>query len=240
MSGPREVRRPGEDPRIVAGMTAQLARLDAALTGREGPLGWKLGFGSASAMAALGTDAPLVGHILPGARVASGAVVSIDGWPNPIAEPEIVLHLGADLEGDADRDTVIRAISGLGPAIELVDVHPPDEGVEEILAGDLYQRGVVFGPVDPSRAGGSTDGLAGRVRTPMQDVATDDVTALAGDPIDLIRRVAAVLARFGRRLQSGQVVITGSIVQPISVSPGDWIRFELEPIGAVEVVFGPV
>jgi 2-keto-4-pentenoate hydratase len=229
--------RPSDDSRIVRGMTAQLERLDAALGEGERPLGWKVGFGSPAAMERLGIDAPLVGHLVSGARIGSGGVVSLDGWSNPIAEPEVAVHMGEDLPDKADRETAVRAIAGLGPAIELVDLYPPPEDVEEILACDLYQRGVVLGPMDRSRHGGSADGLVGRVCVGEREQATDDVTAMTGDLIDLIRHVAGVLAGFGRRLEAGQVVITGSIVPPVGVHPGDRLRFELDPIGAVAVRF---
>lgn len=226
-----------DDPRIVRGMTAQLDRLDATLGPGERPLGWKLAFGSPSGMERLGVGAPLVGYLVDGARVESGAVVAIGGWSNPLAEPELAVRLGEDLPGGADRAAAVRSIAGLGPAIELVDVDPPPEDVASILAGDIYQRRVVLGPMDPSRRGGSTGGLVGRVRLGVREQIVDDVTATTGDPIDLVRHVADVLAAFGRRLEAGQVVITGSIVPPLTVRPGDLLRFELSPMGSVEVRF---
>jgi len=233
-----------DDPRVVRGMTAQLQRLDVALGPGERPLGWKLAFGSPEGMTRLGIGAPLVGHLVEGALVESGAAVSIVGWANPLAEPELAVHLGADVPGEADHAAVVRSIAGLGPAIELVDVDPPPDDVAAVLAGDIYQRGVVLGPKDPSRRGGPTDGLVGRIGVGARqgsgdagEQVVDDVAAATGDPIELVRHVAEVLAGFGRRLEAGQVVITGSIVPPLAIRPGDHVRFELSPIGSIHVSF---
>lgn len=227
-----------DDPRIVRGMTAQLQRLRSVLGPGERALGWKLGFGSTEAMASLGTRDPLVGFLPPAARVESGGRVDVEGWGNPIAEPEIAVHLGRDLPPGADPAAVAAAIAGLGPAIEVVDVFPPPREVEEILTGDLYQRGVVLGPPDPTRAGGSVEGLTGRVTVNGREIAvTDQVTAATGDLLSLLQHAADLLGGSGARLEAGQVVIAGSIIPPLSVRPGQRVRFALEPIGAIDVGF---
>jgi 2-keto-4-pentenoate hydratase len=225
------------DPRIERGMAAQLEAMPAALGPGEAPLGWKLGFGSPTSMQRFGIDAPLVGYLAPSGRIDAGGSVAIGRWTSPIAEPEIAVFVGADVPAGSDRSGVASAIAGLGPAIELVDVHPPPEDVEAILAWNLYQRGVVLGPVDRSRPGGATEGLVGEVRVGDRTVRADDVTAMTGDPVELVRHVADVLGALGRSLEAGQVVITGSIVQPIAVRPGDHVRFGLAPVGEVDVRF---
>ena len=50
---------------------------------------------------------------------------------------------------------------------------------------------------------------------------------------------AGALARSppGTGLREGHIVITGSIVPPVPVRPGDRVRFDLEPVGGVEVRF---
>src|SRR5688500_6944266 len=92
-----ESRAMARDPRIERGMLAQLTERRRRIDAGEASLGWKLGMGVPAAMAKLGTDAPLVGYLLAPARVADGGTVSIDGWGNARLEPEIAVHLGADL-----------------------------------------------------------------------------------------------------------------------------------------------
>ncbi|OGA45285.1 MAG: hypothetical protein A3F74_09465 [Betaproteobacteria bacterium RIFCSPLOWO2_12_FULL_62_58] len=227
-----------KDPRIERGMKAQLERRRARIAAGEKPLGWKVGFGAPAAMEKLGIAAPLVGFLTDRALIASGATLFVTGWTKPVAEPEIAVHLGRDLPGGADRNTAIAAIAGLGPAIEIADLdHPPDD-VERILAGNIYQRNVILGAQDVSRAGCVLDGLAGRVfRNGTKVANTSDPQAMTGELIEIVRHVADLLAAFGERLRAGQIIITGSIVPPLWVEPGEEVVFKLDPIGTVSIRF---
>jgi 2-keto-4-pentenoate hydratase len=227
-----------DDPRIQRGMAVQLGRRRERLDAGEQPLGWKVGFGAPAAMQKFAIKAPLIGFLTDQALVATGATVSLAGWSKPVAEPEIAVHMGRDLLAGADRDTVKAAIAGLGPAIELADVDRPPDDVEEILAGNIYQRGIIVGPCDASRAGGVVDGLHGHIaRNGSAFAQTSDPQALTGDLIDIVRHVADTLAALGQTLRAGQIIITGSIVPPLWVGAGEEIVFRLDPVGSVSIRF---
>jgi hypothetical protein len=81
------------DERVAAGMRLQLAARAERLRAGDRPLGWKVGFGSAAAMARLGIDRALVGFLLRGNLLPDGAEVPLDGWAAPALEPEIAVHL---------------------------------------------------------------------------------------------------------------------------------------------------
>ena len=227
-----------DDPRILRGMAAQLGRWRERLDAGERPLGWKVGFGAPAAMQKFAIKAPLIGFLTDQALVATGATVSLAGWSKPVAEPEIAVYMGRNLPAGADRDTVKAAIAGLAPAIELADVDRPPDNVEHILAGNIYQRGVIVGPCDASRAGGVVDGLHGHIaRNGSAFAQTSDPQALTGDLIDIVRHVADTLAAFGQTLRAGQIIITGSIVPPLRVEAGEEIAFKLDPVGSVSIRF---
>lgn len=224
------------DPRVRAGMERQLEARRRALEGGARPLGWKLGFGAAAARERLGLDAPLVGYLLEGARLPTGATVSLAGWTAPVAEPEIAVHLGRDLAATDDPDDVRAAIAALGPAIELADLSFAPEDVEAILAGDVYQRHVVLGPRDETRAGGRVDGLVGRVERDGAPLgAARDPTAATGEVVGNVMHVASLLAAMGETLRAGEVILLGSILPPIQVERSATIRYALDPIGEISV-----
>ncbi|HSN42207.1 MAG TPA: fumarylacetoacetate hydrolase family protein [Burkholderiales bacterium] len=226
------------DPRIARGMAKQLTRWHERLKSGEKALGWKVGFGAPAAMERLKIQAPLVGFLTDQALLPSGKTVSLSGWSKPVAEPEIAVHIGKDLPGGAGRDKIKAAIAALSPAIELADLdHPPDD-VEAILAGNIYQRNLILGPRDASRAGGNLDGLLARVlRNGGEAASTSDPQALTGDLLDIVQHVADMLSAFGERLRAGQIIITGSVVPPLWVEAGEEIAFELAPAGSVSVRF---
>jgi len=228
-----------EDARVVHGMRAQLEMRRKRLEGGDAPLGWKVGFAAPDMLKRLGISGPLVGFLTRNALVRSGATVSLAGWTKPVAEPEIAVHLGRDVAAGADHATAEAAIAGISPAIELVDLTAPPEDPERILSGNIYQRHVVLSDNAPARAGAGAHGLMCRVKRRGNEFArTADPQANTGKWIDIVRHVADVLAACGERLRSGDIIITGSVVPPLAIEPGeDAIAFEVDPIGAVAVRF---
>jgi 2-keto-4-pentenoate hydratase len=228
-----------EDPRVVRGMRAQLELRRRRLDGGDQPLGWKVGFGAPAMLERLGISGPLVGFLTRGARVRSGESISLAGWAKPIAEPEIAVHIGRDVAAGGDREAAAAAIAGISPAIEIVDLTSPPEDPERILSGNIYQRHVVLAGDGPARAGSAADGLTCRIiRHGSEAARTSDPQANTGEWIAIVRHVADLLAAFGERLRSGEIIITGSVVPPLAIEPGEEaIAFEVDPVGSVAVRF---
>ena len=228
------------DARIIAGMKPQMAARDAALRAGGERLGWKAGFGAPAAQAKFKLSGPLTGYMLQSALVENGGTVSLTGWKKPIAEPEICVRMGTDLPAGATEAQVRAAIASLAPTFELVDLAFPPEDVEKVLASNIFHRHVVVGPSDTSRAGAKLDGLAASItRAGTEIAATKDLEAITGRVVDTVRRVADVAAQFADGLKAGDIIITGSVVTPIPIEPGDKeMTFRLSPIGEVSVRFG--
>ena len=210
------------DERITEGMKHQLGDLRRKLDRDERPLGYKLGFGTEAAMKNLGTDAPLVGHLVAANRLESGAVVDISNWGNPKLEPEIVARAGEKGE-----------ITAIGAAIELVDLDTSVSDPQQILEVNIFQRHVLLGPVsegaDPAEAKLT-------VLVDGEEVATaDDVTAATGDLDGLVEHVAKTLKAAGGELERGDMVICGSIVPALDITPGATVEVRLPPLGSLVV-----
>src|SRR5262247_3739171 len=134
-------------------------------------IGWKVGFGAPAAMQKLRLTGPLVGFLLDQAVLPSGASVSLRGWHKPLAEPEIAILLGRYVAADADDAAARAAVAALAPALEIADAEGPMDDVEVILAKNIFQRHVIVGRRDASRAGAHLDGLSGRVNRSGDAVA---------------------------------------------------------------------
>jgi 2-keto-4-pentenoate hydratase len=229
-----------DDPRVVRGMQRQLELRRARLAAGDKPLGWKVGFGAPAMLKQFDIAGPLIGFLTQRGRVQSGDSVSLKGWAKPVAEPEIAVHIGRDVPAGVDRTAAAAAISGISPAIELVDVHTPPQEVEFILGENIYQRHVVLGGAGPARAGANSDGLTCRImRHGKESARTTDPQANTGQWVEIVRHVADVLAAFGETLRAGEIIITGSVVPPLAIEPDEaGMAFEVDPIGGVDVRFG--
>lgn len=220
------------DPRIAAGTTAMLAARAAALSSGATPLGWKLGFGAPAALARFGTDRPLVGFLTRDRLLASGADVDVTGWTAPMLEAEVAAHLGADLAADATPDEALAAVAGWSVAIELADVDPPPTDIEQVLAGNIFHRNVLLGPVVPSLPADLSFDVS---RDGEEVAATSTPWALTGEPGTVLASAASTLASCGAALSAGDVVITGSVVAPIDVSVGGSWHVVAPDLGEVSV-----
>ncbi|MFP3913860.1 MAG: fumarylacetoacetate hydrolase family protein [Actinomycetota bacterium] len=224
------------DGRIERGLGRQLAERQRLLDGGQTHLGWKAGFGSASILEKFDLDGPLVGFMTSASVVADGSVVDIGGWQRPVAEPELAVWVDRDVPAGGDEEQVRACISALAPAIELADVYPPPEDVEEVLAANVFHRGVILGEADPHRRGAHLDGLEPGSRLDSQEVeAPADLEALTGRLPSVVSHLAALLADRGETIAAGDVVICGSVVPPLSLSPGATAQFQLAPFPALTV-----
>jgi 2-keto-4-pentenoate hydratase len=221
MSSPRTAEL-AADPRVRRGMEAQLELRRQRLAAGDSPLGWKVGFGTPEAFEALGTSAPLVGFLLRSALVPSGTDYSIEGFGRPALEPEVAVRVGED-----------GAPAALGPAFEIADVEATTD-VERILAIDIFQRGVMLGPMVERAA---LEGASALVTVNGEATPVADPEALPGRIPEVLGHLAAFLPEFGERLRPGDVVITGSIVPPLRVKPGDRVEYELDGIASVSISF---
>jgi 2-keto-4-pentenoate hydratase len=216
-------------PAVAAGLHRQSAERARLLAAGARPLGWKAGFGTRAAMDKLGTAAPLIGFLTDQTLRPSGAQWAVSAWGNPVLEPEVAVRLGADLAPGADRETAAAAIGEVAVAIELVDIGAADD-VEEILAGNIFHRGVLLGAFAP---------LSPSLR--LQDVRLDvlaggephaedaDPAPVLGDLADVVRHMADQAPEAGAPLRAGDVVITGSAIPALPVAGGG--RFEVRAAG---------
>jgi len=228
--------KPISDPRVLRGMEKQLQLRQDHLNAGEKSIGWKVGFGTSAAQERLGINAPLIGFLTDKALLPSDASVSLKGWTKPAVESEIAIYMGKDLSEDVDRETTRAAITSIGPAFELADVSFPPDDVEMILAGNIYNRHVILGRADTSRAGCRLDGLEARIyRNGDEAAKTTDLQSMTGDVIDIVSHVAKLLFALGERLRAGEFIIAGTIVPHLWVESKENVTYTLAPIDTIGI-----
>jgi 2-keto-4-pentenoate hydratase len=225
------------DPRVRRGLEAQLARWRALRAQGFARVGWKIGLNDPAVQARLGLRAAVVGHVTLATVIVPGSAHSLAGGTLVGAEPEVAIHLGADVPPGADGARAAAAIVALGPALEVIDVDAPFDDLEGIVAANVFHRAVLFGVSHPRGAGGRLADVTARVVHNGETVATVDAAAVVGDLGETVRLVADLLGACGERLEAGDRILAGSLVRPVWVHPGDVVGLEMEPLGDVELAF---
>ncbi len=227
-----------EDQRVIAGLSRQLLFRRRMLERGATSIGWKVGFGGNPAMELIQTTAPLLGFLTDDTVLESGSKVDAGGWVRGVIEFEVAVYLGQDLGPAASDDEAAAAISAVGPAIELADIDLPLESrnVEDILAGNIFHQGVVFGEPDHKRAGLDVEGLIAKVSIDgEQRHSVSDLQAGTGAYSRVIATVADTLAAIDERLRAGDVIITGSVIPPVALARSTEYVFTLDPLGSLSI-----
>jgi 2-keto-4-pentenoate hydratase len=206
----------------VSGMGALLVRRREILARGAEPLGWKIGFNLPDFQRKLGIDAPLAGFLTTNGLLEDGAEWSLSKDGEVVVESEVAVELGDDA----------RSIVALLPALELAD--PPDLSldVDSILAGNIFHRGVAFGPRVATDAPG-----AARILVNGEVQHEVDAERAGANLEAMVEAVAARLDAADERLRPGERIITGVLAPPHKAEPGDTVRLELEAVGGVELRF---
>jgi 2-keto-4-pentenoate hydratase len=129
------------------------------------------------------------------------------------ADVEVVVEIGSD---------------ELGVALELVELARPPGGLEALVESNVMHRGFVLGPT------GTTPGEA-------RLIVNGEVRAAAPARADhraTVEGLARVLEAAGERLQPGDRILTGSVVQ-VPVAPGDHVVAEIDGLGRAETTLAP-
>ncbi len=187
----------------------------------------------------MGISHPCAGAIFARTIHASPARLRAADFVNLRIESEIALKLGADLPASGapwTAEWVAPMVAGAMPAFELIEDRHADYAKTEassLIVENCWNGGVVIGaPTAVPMA--SLVGIAGRLAINGAVVGE----GRAENPCATLAWLANTLAERGRGLSAGMVVITGSVIPTISISPGDRAVFSVDGLGetAMEVV----
>ena len=206
----------------------------------QGPIaGYKLAHTTAAPQQANNVSDPALGIMLANNIRQSPATLTAADFVQLGLECEVAVRIGADLPPSGapyDRDKVSAAIASLTVAFEIIDIRRTpgqDPNVQFMtgVAGNIFNAGVVLGEpvsdwqaIDLPAAHGSM--------TINGDGHGSDVM---GHPLEPLVWLANKLSEHGQTLTAGMVIITGSIVSPKIVEPGDTASIMIDGLGSAEL-----
>ena len=219
----------------------QEAGTAAALVEGRRLVGRKIGLTSLSVQKQLGVDQPDYGMLFADMEVAEDDVVPPGALIQPKVELEMAFILRSGLDHkDATMPEVLAAIDWVVPALELVDSRIADwkislfDTIADNASSGLYVLGSAarrVNEVDLRLAGGVLE----KNGEPLSFGAG---AACLGNPLNAVRWLARVMAKAGRPLQAGDVVLSGALGPMVPAAPGDVFEGRVGGLGRVGVSFG--
>jgi 2-keto-4-pentenoate hydratase len=191
--------------------------------------GYKIGCISRTMQTQLGLDRPVFGHVWASELHRSGVVLSPSDYDHLAIEGEFAIRAGPDPRRPEIEASVL-------PIIELH--HYVFRGRAELRAAELIANNAIHaGVVLPDRETLLRDGetLSAAVLRVYRNGSLIGEAAgrvIDGGPLAGVRFLAEHLARYGRQLLPGQLILTGSPLPLWPVAAGDQIEVHCADLDA--------
>jgi 2-keto-4-pentenoate hydratase len=201
--------------------------------------GWKVGLTAKAMQAQHGYHEPVFGFLLQSGHRSSGVVLDFDALIRPGFENEICITLGEALEGPGVTfEQARRAVATVAPALEIIEKrHVARPDMKLTIADSAQQKAFVTGTAVPM---GVLDLAVMTVEVAVNGVVQEralGAEVLGEGPIASLAWLANKLPQFGRRLEEGSRVMSGSFTKQYDVALGDTVEARFTSLGSVTAAF---
>jgi 2-keto-4-pentenoate hydratase len=188
----------------------------------------------------MGLAAPVLGFLRRDRLLASGGVFRMPAHAIIKAEVEVAIRMGRDVAAGVSVDEAESAIAAYAPAVEVVNVTKPLDGIEALLRGNLYQAAVLLGPELHAIPSTPRLTIQARLHVDGKPVRESEPLRLPERFGELVQLAAETLSQHGEHLGAGDWIICGSIIEPIVVNPGSRVDVEMSSFERITLGFtGP-
>ncbi len=205
--------------------------------------GYKVAFTTGATQRRLGIPEPAYGILSDDAVIRDGTAPS--SLIAPSIEAEIAFVMRRGIEPNSDPATVMRAVEYITAAIEVIDSRllaadpatgTPRRGVD-IIADSCGAACIMLSEQkhDPGTYDLSRASAVVRHNDAIEDSGV--FAMVFGTPWNALPWLATKLAAHGRRLEAGDIVMSGSAIRPYPAKPGDRFEIDYGPLGMLSLAF---
>ena len=210
-----------------------------AADGRGPTAGYKIGLTSEKIRQMCNVHEPIAGMIYRSTVHRTPSALKLGDFMHLGIEFELAVEMARDVPPEAlplDAESVRDYIAACVPAFELIEDRNADYGdldALSILVDNGWCGGIVLGEATGDWQ--ALDFKSSSVAMYLNgDFVENGVTGDAmGHPFESVTWLCDLLARQGKRLKAGEVVMTGSTLATRFPEPGDEYRYEVEGLGSV-------
>jgi 2-keto-4-pentenoate hydratase len=219
-----------------------LALIDRHAERGEPQAGWKVGLTARAIREQFGLPEPLFAVLFQKGRWASGRTWPRAAMVGPGWENELCLTMGKTLSGPGVTEADAKAaIATVAPAMEIIETRGPNsmDGFKCMIADNGQQYAYVVGeetPYDPAVHDLGRTTVEVLVDGASQETAQGNAV-MESSAVASIVWLANKLAEFGRTLEAGQVVMTGSFTRQYAIDRDMTAEARFDPFGSAVATF---
>lgn len=216
----------------------QLGVLECYERSGDPQAGWKVGLTAKAMQIQQGRHEPVFGFLLRSGHRQTGSTLDYDSLIRPGFENELCLTVGTTLTGPGvTLEQARSAVSHVAPALEIIEKRGDLRGDLALsLTDNAQQKAFVTGePIPLGTLDLAEVALDLTVNGATQEQARG--VEVMGTPIASIAWLANKLAEFGRSLEAGMLVMSGSFTKQYEVHRGDAVAAQFDPVGMVGAEF---
>lgn len=226
---------------VDTGYTIQDLTLEQRIRRGERVIGIKLGLTSKAKQERMGVDTPFVAWLTDAMMLAPGDPVPQQQLIHPRVEPELVFVMADRLEGPGvTAESAMAAVGTVHAGAEVIDSRYKNFRFRagDVVADNASSGAFVMNPsgFTPSALDIVSEEVAVEVDGRVVDSATG--AAILGHPGEALALAANELARRGRALEPGWIVLTGGMTDAVFAPPGCSIDLRFANLGAVHLSGG--
>lgn len=219
----------------------QDANLEKRLARGEKLIGVKLGLTSEAKQKRMGVYAPFVAWLTDAMVMELGDPVPQDRLIHPRIEPEIVFIMKDRLEGPGvTRESAMAAVGTIRSGAEVIDSRYRNFRFKagDVIADNASSAAFVMGEQDFAVA--DVDLLNEKVEVfsdgELQHTGTGE--DVQGHPGEALALAANDLARRGKAIEPGMIVLTGGITDAVFSPPGGRTDVKFSTMGSITIAGG--
>lgn len=199
-------------------------------------IGPKMGLTSYAKMKQMGVETPIYGYVFDYMLINNGGQLKLSELIHPKVEAEIAFIMGEDVEGLGITGVqVLAATEYVIPALEIIDSRYEKFNftLPDVVADNASTSRVVFGTTLKKPDWIELD-LVGAIITINGEIkGLGAGAAVLGHPANSIAMLANMLAKKGKKIKKGDIILSGGITEAVTLQRGDNVTGKFDSLGEV-------
>lgn len=199
-------------------------------------IGLKLGLTSKAKQEMMGVHEAIYGYLTHDMLALEWEPLEFSDFIHPKAEPEIAFFIDEDLQGtNVTAEDVLRVTKFVAPAIEIIDSRYLNFKftLADVIADNCSSSKFLIGSKWMSPKELDLGQLGMVMAKNGQVVQTGSSAAVLGHPATSVAWAVNKLGEAGKRINKGDVILSGAVSEAISFEPDDTVIVQFAELGNV-------